>query len=95
MLPGSPSVGVLGISSWKESQGQTQNALTGLLISSGLETASEPPGGAGQCCRGYGCLGFLTQTDATVTCFCIRLDPWMDGWIEQHNQFSRGVFIPT
>lgn len=39
------------------------------------------PGGAGQYCWVEGCLGFLTQSDATVAWSCIKGDKWMDGMI--------------
>ena len=49
-----PFRGFPGMTDWEETQRQTQNPLEGLYISSGLGTHRDPPGGAGECCRGEG-----------------------------------------
>jgi len=49
--------GFLGMSNWEETPGQTQNALEGLYISSGMGTPRDPPGGTRECGWGEGSLG--------------------------------------
>ena len=47
--------------------GQTQNSLEGLYIPSGLGPPQAPPGGAGECRWGEGCLGFPPGCVASAT----------------------------
>lgn len=51
------------MSDWKETLGQTHNALERLHISSGLGMLSYPPGGAGPHAWGEEHLDFLTDFD--------------------------------
>ena len=69
----------LGTSNWEEAPGQTQNTLQGLYIASGLGTPLDPPGGAGECLWGEGCLGFPPGPDASKSQSWIGGRSLMDG----------------